>query len=438
MTTRQELMEDVMDDAGILGMGMSPKFESGKDYLPASGKFIGREEMRMAVEAVLDGWWTEGRWTREFEGNLKSFLVAPKDVVMVNSGSSANLLALAALKEHGNLREGGEIITSALAFPTTINPILQLGFKPHFVDVQLGTYVPSARDIMAAINGNTVAIMMAHTLGNPWPADYFFDGFPIIEDNCDALGSMFHAEDHKYFTGTIGDFGTLSFYPAHHITTGEGGAVICSSSKAAKIVRSLRDWGRDCWCGTGESNTCGKRFEKTFPDLPDGYDHKYVYSRIGWNMKSTDMNAAIGVAQMKRLPKFIEKRQQNFNMLSRMIRESGLGKIYLLPEASENTSPSWFGFPLTIRPSVRFSATEITATLENKYKIGTRRIFGGNILRQPAYRDIEYMSADLDNTDIITRNAFWLGIWPGLSSENIFYMARSLFDATKILSGGRL
>jgi CDP-6-deoxy-D-xylo-4-hexulose-3-dehydrase len=414
------------------------KFRSGKDYLPVSGKVVGVSEKFNAIEAVKDEWYTEGRWTEEFEANIKSFLVAPKDIVMVNSGSSANLLALAALKEQYNLPDGGEIITSALAFPTTINPIIQLGFKPHFVDVQLGTYVPSARDIMAAINGNTVAIMMAHTLGNPWPVDYFFDEFPVIEDNCDALGSMFHAEDHKYFTGTIGDFGTLSFYPAHHITTGEGGAVICPTSKAAKVVRSLRDWGRDCWCATGKDNTCGQRFEKKFPKLPQGYDHKYVYSRVGWNMKSTDIAAAIGVAQMKRLPKFIEKRQQSFNMLNRMIRNSGLGNIYLLPEASKNTSPSWFGFPLTIRPSVHFPATEITAMLENKYKIGTRRIFGGNILRQPAYKNIECVSADLDNTDFITHNSFWVGIWPGLSSENIFYIAKSLFEATKILNGGRL
>ena len=417
---------------------MTPKFESGKDYLPPSGKVFDTLETENAIEAVRDGWWTEGRWTKEFESALKGFLVDPKDVVMVNSGSSANLLALAALKELYNLPDGGEIITSALAFPTTINPILQLGFKPHFVDVELGTYVPLRKDIMAAVNGKTAAIMMAHTLGNPWAADYFFDNYPVIEDNCDALGSMFHAEDHKYFTGTIGDFGTLSFYPAHHITTGEGGAVICSSSKAAKIVRSLRDWGRDCWCGTGQSNTCGKRFNFSFPHLPHGYDHKYVYSRIGWNMKSTDMNASIGVAQMTRLPAFLEKRQRNFNLLKKYIVDSGLDAFYILPEPSENTSPSWFGFPLTIEMSMPFTATEITALLESKYKIGTRRIFGGNILRQPAYENIEHVSADLKNTNIITHNSFWLGIWPGLSGDNIRYIAKSLFEATKTLNGGRL
>lgn len=436
MTTPNELKQDAIDSAGILGMLAAPKFEGGKDYLPVSGKVIGREEMRLAVEAVLDGWWTEGRWTKKFEAALKGFLVVPKDVVMVNSGSSANLLALAALKELYNLPDGSEIITSALAFPTTINPILQLGFKPYFVDVQVGTYVPSLGDIMAAINKNTAAIMMAHTLGNPWPADYFFDELPVIEDNCDALGSMFHAEFHKYHTGTIGDFGTLSFYPAHHITTGEGGAVICSSSKAAKIVRSLRDWGRDCWCGTGKSDTCGQRFDKHFEGLPPGYDHKYVYSRIGWNMKSTDMNAAIGVAQMKRLPKLIEKRQQNFNMLSRIIRDWGLGEYYILPEASPNTSPSWFGFPLTIKPAVPFGASEMARVLEDKYRIGTRRIFGGNILRQPAYKDIDYLSADLKNSNIITHNSFWLGIWPGLSSNNIRWIAHSLSQATRLLLGG--
>ncbi len=417
---------------------MNPRFVSGKDYLPASGKVFDTLETENAIEAVRDGWWTEGRWTKEFESALKKFLVAPKDVVMVNSGSSANLLALAALKEMHNLPVGSEVVTSALAFPTTINPILQLGFKPHFVDVELGTYVPSLRDIMGGINKNTAAIMMAHTLGNPWAADYFSDEFPVIEDNCDALGSMFHAEHHKYSTGTIGEFGTLSFYPAHHITTGEGGAVICASSKAAKIVRSLRDWGRDCWCGTGKDNTCGKRFDKHFDRLPSGYDHKYVYSRIGWNMKSTDINAAIGVAQMTRLRAFIEKRQRNFDLLSKYIFDSGLGEFYILPEASEHTSPSWFGFPLTIKMSMPFGATEVTALLEDRYKIGTRRIFGGNILRQPAYRDINYVSADLKHTNIITHNSFWLGIWPGLSSDNIRYMARSLFDATKKLNGGRL
>jgi len=805
-----------------LRFAMITQFESGKDYLPVSGKVYGTPETDNAIEAVRDGWWTEGRWTKEFEKRLKAFLVAPKDVVMVNSGSSANLLALAALKEIYNLPDGGEIITSALAFPTTINPILQLGFKPHFVDVQLGTYVPSLRDIMAAIGKNTAAIMMAHTLGNPWPADYFSNELPVIEDNCDALGSMFHAEHHKYFTGTIGDFGTLSFYPAHHITsldageyvllkspsgdvgwkkigefvdendyhdwrcvsfdrngelayrsitgtikhpcnetlfrvklqtgrqvtvsashslfimrdgravavpvkdlnrgdlvlaprtlpsselneyiemtdykkgswepfirklkvderlarilgwwvaegslnhtksgnydviyslaqnergeadvlrddirqlfgirmrtydvkascsikltgsskslfeflnkhcgcgaenkrvpafmfsvsqeikeyfleaylkgdgyfrdqrgehkcwtaktvseelalgihaillelamsprysresavepriiaknkrpsifkpthivafgtggrgianaisfrksvsksprrfgdlcllkitsleqveastpfvydlsvdgyenfvagagmivhnTGEGGAVICQTTKAAKVVRSLRDWGRSCFCPTGKSNTCGKRFDYEFPDLPPGYDHKYVYSRIGWNMKSTDMNAAIGVAQMDRLPEFLAKRQQNFDLLSKYIFDSGLGEFYILPEASEHTSPSWFGFPLTIKMSMPFTATEITKVLEDRYSIGTRRIFGGNILRQPAYKDIEYVSADLKHTNIITHNSFWLGIWPGLSSDNIKYIAHSLYEATKTLNGGRL
>lgn len=439
MTTPNELKQDAMDSAGILGTLAAPKFDGGEDYLPVSGKVIGREEMRLAVEAVLDGWWTEGRWTKQFEKRLKEFLFMSRDVVMVNSGSSANLLALAALKELHDLPDGGEIITSALAFPTTINPIIQLGFNPHFVDVQIGTYVPTWKDIQEAVNDKTVAIMMAHTLGNPWPVEWFYRDYPVIEDNCDALGSLVLGNKSQIKnTGTIGDFGTLSFYPAHHITTGEGGAVICRTAKAAKIVRSLRDWGRDCWCGTGKSDTCGQRFDKHFDGLPPGYDHKYVYSRIGWNMKSTDMNAAIGVAQMERLPAFIKKRQQNFDLLRNYIIDSGLGECYILPEASRNTSPSWFGFPLTIQMAMPFGATEITRVLEDKYRIGTRRIFGGNILRQPAYKDVMYMSADLKNTNIITHNSFWLGIWPGLSSDNIRYIALSLFEATKILNGGRL
>ncbi len=439
MTTRQNLIEDAMDSAGILGMVMSPDFDSGQDYLPASGKVIGREEMRIAVEAILDGWWTEGRFTKEFEAQLRSFLVYPKDVAMVNSGSSANLLALAALKELRNLPDGGEIITSALAFPTTVNPILQLGFKPHFVDVELGTYVPSVKAIKDAINKNTVAIMMAHTLGNPWPVERFCEHLPVVEDNCDAFGSrVADINGNIRMTGTLGDFGTQSFYPAHHITTGEGGAVVCNTTKGAKVVRSLRDWGRDCWCGTGQSNTCGERFDKKFPDLPDGYDHKYVYSRIGYNMKSTDINASIGVAQMARLVEFLDKRKRNFHILEKYIVDSGVGEFYILPRARANALPAWFGFPLTIKPSMPFTATEVTASLENDYKVGTRRIFAGNILRQPAYKDVDVFGEglNLSNTNIITHNSFWLGIWPGLSADNVKYIAEALFQATSRLLGG--
>lgn len=442
MTTfREKYKREAILYAGLFGDSarVGSMFEGGVDYLPVSGKVFGTPEMENAVEAVLDGWWTEGRWTKEFEGLLKAFLIAPRDVVMVNSGSSANLLALAALKELYNLPEGGEIITSALAFPTTINPIIQLGFVPRFVDVEIGTYVPSASKIMKAINKNTAAIMMAHTLGNPWPVELFHEAFPVIEDNCDALGSMFHASHHKLRTGNVGDFATQSFYPAHHITTGEGGAVVCKTTAGAKIVRSLRDWGRDCWCPTGHSDTCGQRFEKNFPQLPAGYDHKYVYSRIGWNMKSTDLNAAIGVAQMKRLPGFLEKRKQNFDLLSKCILEKGLGNAYVLPRAREHTTPAWFGYPLTINMSMPFSAAEITSLLEKDYLIGTRRIFGGNILRQPAYKDIEHkVSGNLTNTNVIMHNSFWLGIWPGLSVENIKYIAQSLLDATRRLNGGSL
>ena len=437
----EKYKRDAILSAGIVGdcaRGAS-ELESGVDYLPVSGKVLDRAEMENAVEAVLDGWWTEGRWTKRFEKQLKQFLVIPRDVVMVNSGSSANLLALAALKELHDLPDGGEIITSALAFPTTVNPIIQLGFKPHFIDVQIGTYVPTWRDIQDAINDKTAAIMMAHTLGSPWPADIFYRDYPIIEDACDALGSaILDSKSRTRMAGSLGDFGTLSFYPAHHITTGEGGAVICKTAKAAKIVRSLRDWGRDCWCPTGHSDTCGKRFTKEFPPLPIGYDHKYVYSRIGWNMKSTDLNAAIGVAQMNRLPGFLEKRRSNFDLLSHCLAELGLDDVYVLPKAHTNTFSAWFGYPLTITMPMPFAATEITSLLEKEYKVGTRRIFGGNILRQPAYRDIEYESADLKNTNIITHNSFWLGIWPGLSSDNIKYIAQSLLDATRKLNGGHL
>lgn len=445
MTTfREKYKREAILYAGIFGNAAEEEqgFVSGKDYLPVSGKVFGSSEMKNAVEAVLDGWWTEGRWTKQFEKQLKEFLFMSGDVVMVNSGSSANLLALAALKEMHDLPDGGEIITSALAFPTTVNPILQLGFKPHFVDVdvEMGTFVPTWRNIQDAINDKTVAIMMAHTLGNPWPVELFYRDYPVIEDNCDALGSSILCNKSQIKkTGTIGDFGTQSFYPAHHITAGEGGAVICKTVEGAKVVRSLRDWGRSCWCPTGKSDTCGKRFEQNFPRLPAGYDHKYAYSRIGWNMKSTDLNAAIGVAQMDRLDGFLEKRQSNFNLLDKLIIESGLGKTYRLPEARKNTAPAWFGYPLTIKIFPKhFSATEITSLLEKEYKIGTRRIFGGNILRQPAYKDIEYESADLPYSNLITHNSFWLGIWPGLSTDNIKYIAQSLLDATRKLKGGRL
>ena len=430
---RERLKNNIIGLAEIYGhreFAQAKPLQPGRDYIPVSGAMRGGKEIRYGVEAALDGWWTEGRWVAEFEKGLRETI--GKQVVMVNSGSSANLLALAALKEVRGLTEGGEIITTALAFPTTVNPILQLGFKPHFIDIQLGTYVPTINDIELAINKNTVAIMIAHTLGNPWPVTSFAHEFPTVEDNCDAFGSDIQG---MAFTGTIGDFSTLSFYPAHHITTGEGGAVVCGKKRYEKVVRSFRDWGRDCWCPTGHEGTCGKRFDWKFDGLPDGFDHKYIYSRIGWNMKPTDMQAAIGVAQLERVSEFMAVRRTNFAHLKQSFMDKELFNYFILPEEVSYGHASWFGFPLTLKSKANFTVTDLMHKLEYQYKIGTRRIFAGNILAHPAYAGIEHEATDLTNTVIATEFSFWIGLWPRITPRVMDYMAESIAEAVESLGG---
>lgn len=394
----------------------------GKDYLPPSGKYIGGKEFEYLVMAALDGWWTDGRWVDGFEREFKR-LMGVRYAVMVNSGSSANLLALTAAKRKANKWSFGHVLTLACGFPTTLNPILQNNLVPIFMDIELGTYVPSKEMIASAIRRWRPSIVfMAHTLGNPIPfPDY--DGI-LVEDNCDALLSKYRGE----FTGKLGHFSTQSFYPAHHITTGEGGMVIAKTAKDAKLLRSLRDWGRDCWCKTGKDDTCGKRFDWEIDGLL--YDHKYVYSDIGYNLKSTDLQAAIGSAQLSRAEWMSSRRKENWDRLYGILESRGMEEHYILPRATANSDPSWFGFILTV-DNPRLDRNRIVRELEAR-RIGTRLLFGGNLCRQPAY---EHLNApkhgQLENSDRVMRDTFWVGCWPGLTDEAIDYIGESIIDVTK-------
>ena len=407
-------------------------FQPGVTPIPASGKVLGKREYRNLVTAVLEGWLTEGHWVDEFEAAMRSY-IGSRTASMVNSGSSANLLALSALTSHElgdrRLRPGDEVITTAAGFPTTINPILQLGLTPLFVDVEPGTYVPSFETIEAAIGPKTKAIMLAHTLGNPWPVDRFKKG-PwlkwLIEDNCDALGSRIGGKR----TGSFGDLATQSFYPAHHITTGEGGMVLTNNGRLKKIVESFRDWGRDCWCDPGKENTCNQRFDWEWEELPDGYDHKYVYSHLGYNMKSTDLQGALGVTQLERMPAFVSLRGRNFIHLFKGL--VSLEHIFIMPQSTAGSEPCWFGFPLTVRPDAHFDLRELEVFL-NKRRIGTRRLFAGNYLDQPAM--LRWMEngnhvvvGDTTNTDVIAERSFWIGLWPGLTIEMLDYVIESIHE----------
>lgn len=399
-------------------------FKAGETYIPASGKVVGGTEAANAVEAVLDGWFTEGRWVDEFEKKLARY-IGVRHASMCNSGSSANLLAICALMSHklkNRIKIGDEVIVAAAGFPTTLNPVIQNGLIPVFIDVELGTYVPTLEMIENAITDRTRAIFLAHTLGNPvsiakscqkWQDTGIF----LIEDNSDALGSKLNGKR----TGSFGIMATQSFYPAHHITTGEGGAVLTNKPSIRKIIESYRDWGRDCWCKPGAENTCGKRFAGTFGELPKGYDHKYVYSHIGYNLKSTDLQAAIGLAQLDRLDEFTEIRRRNFSFLLDTL--SNYDDLLILPESTDDSEPSWFGFPITVRAKAPFSRAEIVDYL-NMRKVGTRFLFGGNLLRQPAYEGIEARSTSaLTNTNIIAEKTFWIGCWPGIDEPRLNFMA---------------
>ena len=403
-------------------------FRPGITPIPVTGKVFGKEELSAAVEASLDFWLTSGPYTEKFESRFAK-TVGMRHAFMVNSGSSANLLALTSLtsSKHGDraLRPGDEVLTVAAGFPTTVTPILQNNLVPVYVDVDLETYVANDDALESAIGQKTKAIMMAHTLGNPFNLDLVQKlatkhNLWLIEDSCDALGGTYKGQN----LGTFGDFSTFSFYPAHHITTGEGGAVLVKKVVHKTIVESFRDWGRDCWCAPGCDNTCLKRYEWQLGELPKGYDHKYTYSHLGYNLKSGDIQAAIGLAQLDRLESFVEIRRRNWKYLNDNLAE--LENQIILPRALEESDPSWFGFAITVRKNAGKSRNDIVKEL-NERKIATRLLFGGNLLRQPAFSNTpRRVVGELTNTDIVMNDTFWIGVWPGLSIEMLEYVVKNL------------
>lgn len=407
---------------------VTPEFVAGESIIPPSGKVIGEKEYQLLVEASLDGWLTTGRFNTEFEKRFSEFLDG-QHVLTTTSGSSANLLALTALTSHrlGDraLKAGDEVITVAAGFPTTVNPIIQNQMVPVFVDVDIPTYNIDPSLIEAAVTGKTKAIMIAHTLGNPYNLNVIKNiadkyNLWVIEDCCDALGSKYDGK----LVGTLGDIATYSFYPAHHITMGEGGAVVTKSAKLRAIIESFRDWGRDCFCPPGKDNTCNKRFCRQMGDLPMGYDHKYTYTHVGFNLKITDMQAACGLAQMDNIEHFIAVRKNNFQYLSKAL--STFETYLILPKATKNADPSWFGFPITIKDNAPFSRVDLLNFLDNR-KIGTRLLFAGNLARQPYFKDINFrISGELTNTDKIMNQTFWLGVYPGLCEKHLNFVADSI------------
>lgn len=406
------------------------EFIPGKTSVPVTGKVFGVAEISAAIGASLDFWLTSGPEAEKFERNLAK-RVGMRHAFMVNSGSSANLLALSALTSstlgEDCLKPGDEVLTVAAGFPTTVTPILQNGLIPVYVDVDLETYVANEDQLEAAIGPRTRAIMMAHTLGNPFNLELVErlakkHDLWVVEDSCDALGGAYKKQN----LGSFGDLSTLSFYPAHHITTGEGGAVLIKSARLKTQVESFRDWGRDCWCAPGCDNTCLKRYEWKLGDLPEGYDHKYTYSHLGYNLKSGDIQAAIGNAQLERIDDFVEKRKSNWAYLKEQLL--GLEEFLVLPKATEDSEPSWFGFAITVRESSPISRNKIVEQL-NERKIATRLLFGGNLLRQPAFIGTpRRVIGDLRNTDRVMEDTFWIGVWPGLSKPMLDYMVTSLYE----------
>jgi CDP-6-deoxy-D-xylo-4-hexulose-3-dehydrase len=406
-----------------------PPFRPGVDYIPVSGKTFDEEELTYLIDSSLDFWLTAGRYADKFEAEFAKYMER-RYALLTNSGSSANLLAISALTSEKlgerQLKPGDEVITVAAGFPTTVNPIIQNQMIPVFLDVHIPTYNIDPIQLESAVSSKTKAIMIAHTLGNPFNleevkrvADKY--NLWLIEDACDAVGAEYNGKK----IGTFGDLTTVSFYPAHHITMGEGGAVLTSNPILKRIVESFRDWGRDCWCKPGKDNTCNKRFGWQLGDLPCGYDHKYTYSHIGYNLKVSDMQAAVGVAQLKKLPFFIDRRRANFSYLKKELE--GLEDILILPEATTNSNPSPFGFPITVRENAPMTRDQLVQFLENK-NIGTRLLFGGNLLKQPAYKNIQCrVVGELKNTDIVMNQTFWIGIHPGISNEMLLYMVETLY-----------
>ena len=403
-------------------------FVPGETPVPVSGRVFDADDVAELTEATLDFWLTTGRFADRFESELAKF-VGVRDAVFCNSGSSANLLAVSALTSPAlgekRLLPGDEVITVAAGFPTTVNAIVQNGLVPVFVDIDLGTYQANAARVAEAVGPRTRAIVLAHTLGNAFDLDAISAtararDLWLVEDNCDALGTLYNGRH----TGTFGDLATCSFYPAHHITTGEGGAVLTSRPFLRTIVESFRDWGRDCWCKPGDADTCGKRFKWQLGDLPAGYDHKYIYSHLGYNLKATDMQAAVGVAQLRKLPRFIDVRRRNWRRLREGLRE--LEPVLMLPEPTPASDPSWFGFAITVRSDAPFSRRDLVRFLESR-KIGTRLLFGGNLLRQPAYRGVRHrVVGSLANTDLVMSNTFWIGVYPGITEVMVDYVVDEL------------
>jgi CDP-6-deoxy-D-xylo-4-hexulose-3-dehydrase len=404
-------------------------FTPGEDPVPVSGKVLTSEDFSALVDSSLDGWLTAGRFTVDFERQLAQF-VGARSALFVNSGSSANLVALSGLTSiklgERALKPGDEVLTVAMGFPTTINPIIQNGLRPVVVDVDLITLDAIPQRLEEAISPKTRAIMMAHTLGNPFDLDTVQrlckeNNLWLIEDSCDALGSTYRGQR----TGSFGDTATLSFYPAHHITTGEGGAVFVKSPLVKKQVESFRDWGRDCYCETGKDNTCAKRFGWKLGDLPEGYDHKYTYTHIGYNLKATDMQAALGISQLAKLELFIQRRKENYEYLRKhLVQVEGIS----IATATEHSDPSWFGCPITLDPKHPVNREDLLRFLESR-KIGTRLLFAGNVTKQPAYTNVDFrVVGDLKNTDVVMTRSFWVGVYPGLTTPMLDYVISSISD----------
>ena len=416
------------------------EFIPGSSVVPVSGKVIDAADMSAVVDSALDGWFTTGRWAKDFERKLARFF-GLRSASLVNSGSSANLVALTALTSpklgDRQLKPGDEVITVAAGFPTTVNPIFQNRLVPVFIDVTLPTYEVDVTKLEEARSEKTKAVMIAHTLGNVFDPDTvtaFCKKYNLwlIEDCCDALGSTYKGQK----VGTFGDIATVSFYPAHHITMGEGGAVLTDKPALQVLIDSFRDWGRDCWCEPGVDNTCGKRFDWQLGTLPCGYDHKYTYSHVGYNLKATDMQAALGVSQMDKLPYFIERRKENFAYLKQALKP--LEDVIVLPEATPDSEPSWFGFPIGVKDDAPFKRDQLTKALETN-KIGTRLLFAGNLLRQPAYEGWEYrVVGEMTNTDYVMNNVFWIGVFPGLTKEMLDYIAKTAIEFVANAKAGLL
>lgn len=430
---RKEILEKVKEFYGAAHDRSGEEFIPGKTRVNYAGRVFDAQELVRLVDSSLDFWLTAGRYAEEFSGKLEDFYDV-SDVILTNSGSSSNLLAVSALTSETlgerRLMPGDEVITVSAGFPATVSPIVQNRLVPVFLDVEIGTYNVDVSQLEGAFSSKTKAVFIAHTLGNPFDLDAVTafcekHGLWLIEDNCDALGSTYRGR----LTGTFGHIATGSFYPAHHITTGEGGCVITDDPQLARVIKSFRDWGRDCYCEGGENNTCGCRFTKQYGTLPKGYDHKYVYSHIGYNLKMTDMQAAIGAAQMDKLDLFTARRKENFRLLTEGFQ--GLEDFFILPQATEHSDPSWFAYILTLRENTPFSRVELAQYLDGNL-IETRGLFAGNLLRQPGYMNIEHrVVGDLKNTDYIMNNTLFMGVFPGLTEAKINYVTAKVHEFTK-------